>query len=85
MIGIGLHSYGFMDGAVWSLSRFVASQLVILSLALLPRQFWKPRLTAPGAEVAAQRQRIASRPGTRLSCVGRALKSTASARPKRAP
>jgi ABC-type transport system involved in cytochrome c biogenesis permease subunit len=54
MLGVGLHSYGFMDGAVWSLSGFIVSQLVILSLALLPRQFWKPHPAGAG-EVAAGR------------------------------
>jgi hypothetical protein len=44
-----------MDGAVWSLSGFIASQLLIMALALLPRQFWKPHPAAPAAEIAAQR------------------------------
>ncbi|TMB31589.1 MAG: cytochrome C assembly protein [Deltaproteobacteria bacterium] len=42
MLGVGLHSYGFMEGAVWSLSGFVASQLGIMALSLLPQQFGKP-------------------------------------------
>jgi len=40
MLGVGLHSYGFMDKAFYALSGFVASQLLLLALALLPRHFW---------------------------------------------
>jgi len=59
MLGVGLHSYGFMDGAVWSLSGFIASQLLIMTLALLPPRFWKPHPVASAGAgtgaVAAQR------------------------------
>jgi hypothetical protein len=41
MLGVGLHSYGFMDSAFFALSGFCASQLALMGLALLPRQFWK--------------------------------------------
>src|SRR5438046_3152300 len=40
MIGIGLHSYGFMDAALIWLGGFIASQLVILGLGLLPLHLW---------------------------------------------
>lgn len=40
MLGIGLHSYGFMDAAFWWLITFVASQLVIMGLGLLPNRYW---------------------------------------------
>jgi ABC-type transport system involved in cytochrome c biogenesis permease subunit len=42
MLGVGLHSYGFMDKAFWALAGFIASQLALIGLALLPRRFWKP-------------------------------------------
>jgi ABC-type transport system involved in cytochrome c biogenesis permease subunit len=42
MLGVGLHSYGFMDKAFWALFGFIASQLALMGLALLPRRFWKP-------------------------------------------
>jgi ABC-type transport system involved in cytochrome c biogenesis permease subunit len=42
MLGVGLHSYGFMDKAFWALAAFIGSQLALIGLALLPRQFWKP-------------------------------------------
>ncbi len=41
MLGVGLHSYGFMDKAFWALAAFIGSQLTLMGLALLPRQFWK--------------------------------------------
>ena len=41
MLGVGLHSYGFMESAFWALAGFIASQLVVMALCLLPRQFWK--------------------------------------------
>jgi hypothetical protein len=43
MLGVGLHSYGFMDKAFWALTAFIASQLLLMALALLPRHFWKSR------------------------------------------
>ena len=41
MLGIGLHSYGFMDAAFKWLMLFVGSQLVIIGLGLLPLTFWR--------------------------------------------
>ncbi len=43
MLGVGLHSYGFMDGAFKALAGFIASQLVLVGFSVLPRHFWKPR------------------------------------------
>ncbi|HEY7725700.1 MAG TPA: cytochrome c biogenesis protein CcsA, partial [Anaeromyxobacteraceae bacterium] len=43
MLGVGLHSYGFMDKAFYALSGFVASQLLLVALALAPRRFWARR------------------------------------------
>jgi ABC-type transport system involved in cytochrome c biogenesis permease subunit len=40
MLGIGLHSYGFMDAAFYWLMLFVTSQLLIIGLGLLPARFW---------------------------------------------
>jgi hypothetical protein len=36
MLGVGLHSYGFMDGAPFWLGTFVLSQLAIMTLAFVP-------------------------------------------------
>ncbi|MBI5247573.1 MAG: cytochrome c biogenesis protein CcsA [Elusimicrobia bacterium] len=43
MLGIGLHSYGFMDAAFWWLSAFTASQLALIALGYLPPRFWIER------------------------------------------
>ena len=40
MLGVGLHSYGFMDQAFWWLSGFIGSQLLMAVLCLLPSRFW---------------------------------------------
>jgi ABC-type transport system involved in cytochrome c biogenesis permease subunit len=41
MMGVGLHSYGFMDSAVWWLSGFIASQLTIIGIACIPQRMWR--------------------------------------------
>lgn len=40
MLGIGLHSYGFMDAAFWSLIGFVTANLILIFLGLLPLRWW---------------------------------------------
>ncbi len=41
MLGIGLHSYGFMDAAFKWLMIFIASQLVVIAIGLLPFTLWR--------------------------------------------
>jgi hypothetical protein len=41
MLGIGLHSYGFMDEAFFWLSLFIATQLAIILIGLLPLKWWR--------------------------------------------
>ncbi len=41
MLGVGLHSYGFMQGAFQWLMFFIASQVIVISLGLLPLRFWR--------------------------------------------
>ncbi len=41
MLGVGLHSYGFMDQAFIALVAFVATQLALLALAYVPRHMWR--------------------------------------------
>jgi ABC-type transport system involved in cytochrome c biogenesis permease subunit len=41
MLGVGLHSYGFMQAAFYWLIAFVASQVLIISLAALPGERWR--------------------------------------------
>lgn len=41
MLGVGLHSYGFMDSAVFWLASFCVSQLVIMAIAGVPVRMWR--------------------------------------------
>jgi len=41
MLGVGLHSYGFMDSAVFKLIAFVVIQLGIIAIGLLPENAWR--------------------------------------------
>jgi ABC-type transport system involved in cytochrome c biogenesis permease subunit len=43
MLGVGLHSYGFMDSAFWALTGFIGSQLAFMALCLAPPKFWRVR------------------------------------------
>src|SRR5581483_8230997 len=41
MLGIGLHSYGFMDsGFRWLYYVFMPSQVLLIALGLLPKKYW---------------------------------------------
>ena len=48
MLGVGLHSYGFMDSALTWLLLFVVSQLLLIIVANVPLKWWAsyPRLIA---------------------------------------
>jgi ABC-type transport system involved in cytochrome c biogenesis permease subunit len=41
MLGVGLHSYGFMDQAFGTLMTFIAIQLVVMALGMLPLKYWR--------------------------------------------
>jgi hypothetical protein len=41
MLGIGLHSYGFMDAAFRWLLLFYATQLAVIALGVLPLEKWR--------------------------------------------
>jgi len=41
MLGVGLHSYGFMDSAVFALAAFCVAQLVLVAVALVPAARWR--------------------------------------------
>jgi ABC-type transport system involved in cytochrome c biogenesis permease subunit len=49
MLGVGLHSYGFMEGALWWLGAFVISQLVLIGVGVLPMKMWKTFAPQPKA------------------------------------
>ncbi len=41
MLGIGLHSYGFMDAAFYALLSFDIAMLVLIGIGALPDRFWR--------------------------------------------
>jgi hypothetical protein len=41
MLGIGLHSYGFMDSAFKVLMIFITTQIVLIGVGLLPLSVWR--------------------------------------------
>jgi len=41
MLGVGLHSYGFVDQAFGPLLAFIVSQLAIGALGMLPEKYWR--------------------------------------------
>jgi cytochrome c biogenesis factor len=41
MLGVGLHSYGFMDHAFGPLMLFIISQLLIVAAAMIPLKYWR--------------------------------------------
>jgi ABC-type transport system involved in cytochrome c biogenesis permease subunit len=53
MLGVGLHSYGFMDKAFPWLMGFVISQFVLMLLTRLPANFWRSFRNAPPKDVKA--------------------------------
>ena len=47
MLGIGLHSYGFMDSAFPWLIGFALSQILLMLIGMLPLHTWRSQLEAP--------------------------------------
>jgi hypothetical protein len=54
MLGVGLHSYGFMDRAFGTLMTFIASQVALMALGMLPLKYWRG-IQARGEKVSAER------------------------------
>ena len=52
MLGIGLHSYGFMDAAFKWLMLFVGSQLLLIALGSLPLNWWRSFRTEARSQAA---------------------------------
>ncbi|MEK7859419.1 MAG: cytochrome c biogenesis protein CcsA [Elusimicrobiota bacterium] len=48
MLGIGLHSYGFMDKAFYALAAFSAVELAVMAAGALPGRFWRSRAVIAG-------------------------------------
>ncbi len=57
MLGVGLHSYGFMDSAFWWLLGFVGTQLAAILLTAVPQAKWRSFQAAAGARPS---RRVAS-------------------------
>ena len=55
LLGVGLHSYGFMDSGVFWLGVFVLSQMYFIGLGLWPLRVWEPRVSTPRQPEAAPR------------------------------
>ena len=45
MLGVGLHSYGFMESAMFWLFAFVFSQMVVMGIGMMPREVWRSALS----------------------------------------
>ena len=45
MLGVGLHSYGFMESALFWLIVYVLSQLAIMAIGMLPTSLWRSATT----------------------------------------
>jgi ABC-type transport system involved in cytochrome c biogenesis permease subunit len=73
MLGVGLHSYGFMDKAFQWLRAFDISQVALICLALIPLRYWRSfkKLSAPagpssGTKAAAPKEVVAVKNGMPL-------------------
>lgn len=53
MLGVGLHSYGFMNAAFFWLAAFKMSQVGVILAGLLPLPLWKSFATHPTLEASA--------------------------------
>jgi ABC-type transport system involved in cytochrome c biogenesis permease subunit len=61
MLGVGLHSYGFMDKAFKWLMGFNLTQLAVIAIALVPLRYW--RSFKLGAQAPAKGKRSPEDPG----------------------
>jgi ABC-type transport system involved in cytochrome c biogenesis permease subunit len=50
MLGIGLHAYGFMQGAVFWLLAFVTANLILIGLGCMPLRMWASFAETPKAD-----------------------------------
>jgi ABC-type transport system involved in cytochrome c biogenesis permease subunit len=65
MLGVGLHSYGFMDQAFKWLMAFDATQLVLIGIALMPMRYWKSFATETPKDAGRDRPGLAgAKPAT---------------------
>ena len=64
MLGIGLHSYGFMDAAFKWLMLFIGTQVLLIGLGLSPRSWWRSFRTVPAAAATRPSAGSRSRPAS---------------------
>ncbi len=53
MLGVGLHSYGFMEKSFLWLMGFIASQFVLIGLGMIPLKYWRSFQNDKGSESSA--------------------------------
>lgn len=62
MLGVGLHSYGFMDAAFKWLMLFNASQLGLIALGLIPLHYWRSFAGQSGNSTPPRSAKAAAQP-----------------------
>jgi ABC-type transport system involved in cytochrome c biogenesis permease subunit len=55
MLGIGLHSYGFMQKAFPWLVGFMLSQLALMTIAGIPLKYWRSSRTSPDSSLSTRK------------------------------
>ena len=63
MLGIGLHSYGFMDQAFGVLLTFIISQFAIIGLGMVPEKYWRGTQAREKPTVAGRPEPVLIRTG----------------------
>jgi hypothetical protein len=58
MLGVGLHSYGFMQKAFPWLVGFILSQLALMAIAAMPLEKWRSFRTGSVSSRHAREQRL---------------------------
>jgi ABC-type transport system involved in cytochrome c biogenesis permease subunit len=61
MLGVGLHSYGFMDQAFGGLFAFIISQLAIVCMGMVPQKYWRGTQARDQPTVAEQPKVVLAR------------------------
>jgi hypothetical protein len=64
MLGVGLHSYGFMEKAFPWLCAFIASQLALMAVAAMPLERWRSFRHAAAHDREPHRRNEAPTPST---------------------
>jgi hypothetical protein len=59
-MGVGLHSYGFMESGFFWLTSFILVQFGLIALGLMPVRLWRS-LSSPIANMAPQPVRLGAR------------------------